>query len=100
MIWWGGRQPLMTQSTAEQLKAYDLKVHRAQREMFVAMSAQLKGLGVPFFGVKAELIAPADGQMSAMNLGAGAVSKAKITEDELLKLQRKMLQYLEDMYKD
>ncbi|KAH7045258.1 hypothetical protein B0J12DRAFT_787190 [Macrophomina phaseolina] len=99
LIWWGGRQALITQrANAEQLKAYDKKVHRAQSEMFNAMSGQLKSLGVPFFGVKPELIANQEEAGAGANSGAG--SRAKITPDELLKLQKKMIEYLEDMYKD
>lgn len=99
LIWWGGRQALITQrANAEQLKAYDKKVHRAQSEMFNAMSGQLKSLGVPFFGVKPELIANQEEAGAGANSDAG--SRAKITPDELLKLQKKMIEYLEDMYKD
>ncbi|KAF4306839.1 hypothetical protein GTA08_BOTSDO05999 [Botryosphaeria dothidea] len=99
LIWWGGRQALMSQSAnKEQLKAYDRKVHRAQSEMFYVMSGQLKSLGVPFFGVKPGLVASAE--EAAAGAGSGADSKAKVTPDELLKLQKKMIEYLEDMYKD
>ncbi|OJD40244.1 uncharacterized protein BKCO1_1000652 [Diplodia corticola] len=100
LIWWGGRQALVAQkATEEQLKAYDRKVHKAQTEMFNAMSGQLKGLGVPFFGVKPELITRGD---EAATAGSGPASgpKARVTDVELLKLQRKMIEYLEDMYKD
>ncbi|KAL0264164.1 hypothetical protein SLS55_000110 [Diplodia seriata] len=96
LIWWGGRQALVAQrANVEQLKAYDRKVHKAQTEMFNAMSGQLKSLGVPFFGVKPELITKGDE-------GSGPASgpKTKVTEIELQKLQRKMIEYLEDMYKD
>ena len=95
LIWWGGRQALMSQrATEEQLKAYDRKVHKAQTEMFNAMSGQLKSFCVPFFGVKPELIARGDEPTTA------GFSKAKVTETELVKLQRRMIEYLEDMYKD
>ncbi|KAB2575963.1 hypothetical protein DBV05_g5408 [Lasiodiplodia theobromae] len=100
LIWWGGRQALMTQrATGEQLKAYDRKVHKAQTEMFNAMSGQLKGLGVPFFGVKPELIAKGDEAAAAVS-GPASGSKTRVTEAELQKLQRRMIEYLEDMYKD
>lgn len=100
LIWWGGRQALMTQqATGEQLKAYDRKVHKAQTEMFNAMSGQLKGLGVPFFGVKPELIAKGD-EAAVTVSGPASGSKTRITEAELQKLQRRMIEYLEDMYKD
>ena len=47
--------------------------------MHRAMSAQLKTLGVPFFGMRSEYL-------------------VKLREAELLELQRKMLNYLEEMY--
>lgn len=98
LIWWGGRKALMNQSpTEEQLKAYDKKVYRAQVEMNAVMSGQLKGLGVPFFGVKPHLIADSESAASSRSVSA---SKAKLTQNELLKLQRRMVEYLEDMYKD
>ena len=78
-----------------ELKEYDKKVHKATREMVDVMSLELKRLGVPFFGVKPDLILP-------LGTGKPAVrnKSSKITEGELLDLQRRMLEYLEDMYKE
>lgn len=95
---WGGRRARTSQQVSpEELQAYDAKIHRAMREMFTAMSGHLKSLGVPFFGVKSDLIVKdEDSEKEKQAL----MAKKKITESELLKLQRKMLEYLEAMYKD
>jgi hypothetical protein len=61
-------------------------------------AAELKRLGVPFFGVSPSLIIANDLQQT--HAARDPLSKAMITQEELLVLQRKMLQYLEDMYKD
>ncbi|KAK8252874.1 hypothetical protein HDK77DRAFT_164136 [Phyllosticta capitalensis] len=98
LMWWGGRRARTSQQVSpEELQAYDAKIHRAMREMFTAMSGHLKSLGVPFFGVKSDLIVKdEDSEKEKQAL----MAKKKITESELLKLQRKMLEYLEAMYKD
>ena len=62
-----------------ELDAYDMKVYKAQQDMYRAMSNQLKILGVPFFGMRSDYL-------------------VKLREAELLELQRKMLNYLEEMY--
>ncbi|KAK7556353.1 hypothetical protein IWX49DRAFT_579491 [Phyllosticta citricarpa] len=98
LMWWGGRQARMNQKASqEELKAYDAKIHRALREMFTAMSGHLKSLGVPFFGVRPELVVKDENAEEEKPL---LLAKKRITESELVKLQRKMLEYLEDMYKD
>ncbi|KAK7544715.1 uncharacterized protein J3D65DRAFT_599341 [Phyllosticta citribraziliensis] len=98
LMWWGGRRARMNQRVSpEELQAYDAKIHRALREMFIAMSGHLKSLGVPFFGVRPELIVKDENAEEEKQL---LLAKRKITESELVKLQRKMLEYLEAMYKD
>jgi hypothetical protein len=67
-----------TKSQVE-LTAYDSKVYKAQLEMHKAFTTQLKALGVPFFGMRTEAL-------------------VKLKEAELLDLQRRMLNYLEEMY--
>ena len=88
-----------------ELKEYDKKVHKATREMVDVMSLELKRLGVPFFGVKPDLILPlGTGKPAVRNKPSTQVANVpapqKITEGELLDLQRRMLEYLEDMYKE
>jgi hypothetical protein len=69
-----------------------VKVHRAQEQMVAEMTARLKNLGVPFFGIKKELIrSPKDIQ------GLDGTNDKKIDEEVLLGLQRRMIGILEDL---
>ncbi|KAL9094725.1 MAG: hypothetical protein Q9165_002995 [Trypethelium subeluteriae] len=92
----------------EELGKFDAKIYKAQCEMANAMSAELKALGVPFFGIEGSLIVKSLNDSSADPVGAKGPSTrsdaplqpGQIQKEELVKLQRRMLQYLEDMYKD
>lgn len=67
--------------------------------MVKAMSTELKDMGVPFFGTKSHLIDR--GTTSSIRVEGGGTSRMspgkKIQGHELVKLQRKMLDMLEDM---
>lgn len=64
--------------------------------MVDSQTSSLKVLGVPFFGVRPHLIASED-----EDVGAGADGlPAKITQSQILELQRKMLTHLLDLYGD
>ncbi|KAF2135622.1 uncharacterized protein K452DRAFT_239038 [Aplosporella prunicola CBS 121167] len=90
LMWHGSRKALQAQrASAAELHALDAKIHKASREMVAVMSGQLKGLGVPFFGMKAELVVQ----------GEREAPKGKVTETQVLGLQRRMVSYLEDMYR-
>ncbi len=65
--------------------------------MSKSMKAELKMLNVPFFNVRPELVGLSQGVPNAD--GVEKSSPQKITDGQLLELQRRMLQYLEDMYK-
>lgn len=69
--------------------------------MTETMSATFCRMGVPFFGTRAEFISKDDDRASIDQADASAQSDLvqKISQKELLKLQRQMIQYLEDMYK-
>lgn len=68
--------------------------------MHDAMNAELKALGVPFFGTNADRILPDDsGDGDIGGLGQPKWSP-RVTRKELLALQGKMVKYLEDMYKE
>lgn len=69
--------------------------------METAMIAELKSLGVPFFGTDPGLIVP-DGTEEAIDHASGSLPKwsPKISEMQLTALRRRMVQYLEDSYKD
>jgi hypothetical protein len=73
-------------------------VYKASQQMSEYYAAEMKKLGVPFFGVSPSLIIANDLQQTYAT--RDPLSKAMITQEELLVLQRKMVQYLEDMYKD
>lgn len=59
------------------------------------MNTKLRGLGVPFFGTKTELVRPANKKSDQPLDG-----KEMINEVDLVKLQRRMLEMLEDLCDD
>lgn len=75
-----------------------MKVYNASRKMSEHHSGELKKLGVPFFSVNPKYIIMNDIQQVAAT--HNPLSQATITEVELIDLQRRMIQYLEDLYKD
>jgi len=83
-----------------ELAVFDRKVYSAQHSMEEAMTAEMKGLGVPFFGTSLDLIV-ADDQQAA---SAASTSRPKwsplVAEAELLDLKRKMVGHLEMLYRD
>jgi hypothetical protein len=110
-----GDEALKPPTAEEELKAFDMKVYMAQHQMVKEMQAKLKSLGVPFFGTRMEFIelkgkkgsteGSADGTAAAESAVAGGIGKddkddggkKKITELELVELQRRMLSMLEDL---
>ena len=60
--------------------------------MIDTMTAELKGLGVPFFGTDESLTGEYQEQPAQWS--------PPVTQDELLNLQKRMIQYLEDLYGD
>ncbi|KAK1064106.1 hypothetical protein LTR33_012147 [Friedmanniomyces endolithicus] len=96
----GGRAPTSKQTQSEkddELADFDRKIYAAQVSMEAAMSGQLKGLGVPFFGTRSEMVVPDAEQDSST---VRSVSGLTITESELLALRRKIVGHLEDLYRD
>lgn len=84
-----------------ELATFDCKVYAAQQSMESAMTAELKSLGVPFFGTSVDLIV-AEGQETSGAASSASHQKwsAPITEAELLDLKRKMVAHLEMLYRD
>lgn len=78
-----------------ELHTFDLKVYKAQIQMVREMNTKLRGLGVPFFGTKTELVRPANKKSDQPLDG-----KEMINEVDLVKLQRRMLEMLEDLCDD
>ncbi|KAJ8114929.1 hypothetical protein OPT61_g3314 [Boeremia exigua] len=90
--------PILRTSEREQeeLTQYDAKVYRASKAMVDSQSSSLKVLGVPFFGVRPHLLASEDEEITT-NADGGP---AKVTQSQILELQRKMLTHLLDLYGD
>lgn len=97
---------------AAELAAYDQKLYKAQCDMNESMSQVLKHLGVPFFGTHAALILPDSKEkvMSQAGKDGGEDKEVdaqgdrpkwspRVTAKELMELKRRMVEYLEDMYK-
>ncbi|KAK5128341.1 hypothetical protein LTR85_003009 [Meristemomyces frigidus] len=84
-----------------ELAEYDRKIYVAQRSMEEAMTAELKGLGVPFFGTDLTLVV-ADGYNVAKEHLPESHPKWSplVSEGELLELRRRMVGHLEDLYRD
>ncbi|KAF7920183.1 uncharacterized protein EAE97_011524 [Botrytis byssoidea] len=87
---------------ARELETFDMKVYKAQTQMVREMNGKLRNLGIPFFGTKSELVR-IPGKSDATNRAATTGTegeKGMIDEDELVELQKKMLNILEDMCND
>lgn len=79
-----------------------MKVYKAQTQMVREMNGKLRNLGVPFFGTKSELVRM-PGRVDAANgkaANATEEEKGTIDESDLVELQRKMLNILEDLCND
>ena len=84
-----------------ELAEFDQKIYSAQKAMETAMTAELKSLGVPFFGTKEHLVVPDDCDMSKHQTPEDHPKYSTIvTESQLLDLKRKMVKHLEDLYRD
>lgn len=99
-----GQPPEMVEPEADkerELTEFDQKIYSAQAAMENVMTAELKGLGVPFFGTDASLIVPNDHDLSKSQDSEGRPKWSPlVTEDQMMALKRKMVQHLEDLYKD
>jgi hypothetical protein len=80
----------------EELTQYDAKVYRASKAMVEMQSSSLKVLGVPFFGVRPHLLASEDEEVGNHEDG----TPKKVTQSQVLELQRRMLTHLLDLYGD
>ncbi|KAJ5200232.1 Protein of unknown function DUF2458 [Penicillium cf. griseofulvum] len=88
---------------AAELATYDAKVHRAAVQMADAIVAELRGLGIPFFTLRKELVedAPSDmkGSRPPSQTESTRTSSSPISKSELVELQQRMLELLEDLCK-
>lgn len=83
-----------TEQNITELKTYDRKIHAASTQMADALALELRGLGIPFFSLRRDLVY-SQGQGQGQGQGNG-----KISGDELAILQRKMLELLQDLCKE
>lgn len=82
---------------AEELREYDRKVHRALTEMARAMDSELRGMGVPFFAIKHELVTMDDESPNELQTDAAKKIK-RLSKEELKDLQKRMLMLLQDLF--
>lgn len=93
--------PQTDEEKEAELATFDCKVYAAQQSMETAMTGELKGLGVPFFGTSTELIVSEEGKTAAAASSANHPKwSVPVTETELLDLKRKMVTHLEALYRD
>jgi hypothetical protein len=68
--------------------------------MVDSQTSALKSLGVPFFGTKPYLITHAAEEPNEATDSHSVQAGGKITRKQLLELQRKMLNHLNELYGD
>jgi hypothetical protein len=90
---------------AAEIAAYDLKVHAAAVKMSDALMAELRGMGIPFFTLRRDLVLDSSGtEESSSSLRQNQIDSTSasvpITRAELIKLQQRMLELLEDLCKE
>jgi hypothetical protein len=84
----------------KELLEYDKKVHKAQSQMVEAFCQELEAIGIPFFGIKKELIAQRDleGQVDGMDEKKDRDRETgKIHEKDLLVLRGRVIETLQDL---
>ncbi|KAL2003118.1 hypothetical protein VTN02DRAFT_4979 [Thermoascus thermophilus] len=97
-------------STAEEDRAelanYDAKVYKASVNMAKALDSELRALGIPFFALKHSLVSSTPPPDEAKpppgteNEKREKKEKETVTREELLSLQRRMLELLQDLCKE
>lgn len=84
-----------------ELVAFDLRIYAAQVEMDTDMTAELKGLGVPFFGTDRSLVMfEEDGQTLKSSSESQPKWSPMVTEEQLMELRTRMVGHLEDLYRE
>ncbi|KAJ5498817.1 Protein of unknown function DUF2458 [Penicillium expansum] len=88
---------------AAEIATYDAKVHRAAVQMGDAIIAELRGLGIPFFTLRKELVQDTpsniEGAQSRSQMESAGTTSSTVSKSELVKLQQRMLELLEDLCK-
>lgn len=76
-----------------ELETFDRKVYKSLVQMSADFDSQLRKLGIPFYAIKHDLI--------LLGNESGEVStRGRLDKGELRELQKRMLQYLEDLLMD
>jgi hypothetical protein len=87
-------------SNEAELEALDRKIYDAQVQMEVAMTAELKALGVPFFGTDPSVILEDnDPGRSGLSNDSRPKWSPLITQKQLMELRRRIVGHLEDLYR-
>lgn len=77
---------------------YDKKVHKACVEMVNATMAELQAIGVPFFGLRREFVLQEGEDDQDMDSGVRKENgRKKLREEEVLALQKRVVELLEDL---
>ncbi|MCJ1477178.1 hypothetical protein MMC13_005849 [Lambiella insularis] len=77
-----------------ELSVYDRKVYKACLDMVIATKAELQALGIPFFGIRPELVV-SDAVDETEERKSGGPTK--LTQQEVIDLQKRVLGLLEDL---
>jgi hypothetical protein len=92
---------------AAEIAAYDAKVYRAASQMADALVSELRGIGIPFFKIRTDLIQDSPNGTDTPNSGVTKIQESdstevlsRITKSELETLQQRMLELLEDLCKE
>ncbi|KAJ6081010.1 hypothetical protein N7499_005884 [Penicillium canescens] len=95
------------QDFAAEVAAYDTKVYRAASQMTDALISELRGLGIPFFKIRTDLIQDSPSGTGTPGSSVAQIQEpdltgvsSQITKSELVKLQQRMLELLEDLCKE
>jgi hypothetical protein len=92
--------PTNQAQTAEEdqteLNTYDAKIYAASNQMAQALTLELRGLGIPFFSIKRDLVTGDHKN----NDDHDKQHKDKLPREELSALQLRMLELLQDLCKE
>lgn len=76
-----------------ELHKCDLKTHKAMTKLATDIDRELRSMGVPFYAIKHDLVTGEDGRDGGERLG-------KLDKDQLRSLQKRMLQLLEELFRE
>jgi hypothetical protein len=76
-----------------ELRRCDLKIHKAMTKLATDIDRELRSIGVPFYAIKHELVILEEGHTDRALSG-------RLDKGELRELQKRMLQLLEELFKE